>query len=255
MHSTFCRSRYPFGSFVPVKPPPLAPGWVGEASPCFALCYCRRIGGCGQEESSPDSCKLISDTRITNLKYKERHSSNKSRLRTSGRPWTFPFPLIQYLPFDMAASVNSPLPTKRSSVVIPPIYSPPPVESPTRRHHSVPSFLSSTYPNDTTRRDSTGPYSFPPRPVFSGGGTSCSVASSKTGGLHSRTLSVEFLVAHDRSSKATTRPPPMLQLQSESFWSGFGLCFALVVGPDDDIPRRSLVGRLDKGTSCPSVFA
>jgi len=202
--------------------------------------------------------KLVADTGITDLRHKTRHYPNKSRLRTLDCPWTSPFPLTQCLLFEIATLVNSPLLTQRPSMATPPIYSPPPGKPSTRRHHSGPSFPSrplSTYSSDTTQRDSTRPHSFPPRPVFSREGTNCSIASSKTGGLHSRTYSVEFLVAHDRSSNASSWPPPpsVPQVQSESFSSR--PCFVVPSDPDGEIPRRSVVGRLDKGPDCPSVFA
>lgn len=161
------------------------------------------------------------------MRYRTRHFPNKSRPLNSDRPWTSPFPLTQCLLFEMAASANPPPTTRRSSVVTKTAHSPP-LGEPPRRYHSGPSLPSpslSTYSNDTTQRGNTRPQSFPPQPVFSREGTSCSIASSKTGGLHSRTHSVEFLVAHERSSKATSRPPPTLQVQSESFWpSGSVLC-------------------------------
>ena len=160
------------------------------------------------------------------MRYNTRHYPNKSRLRILDRPRTLQFLLTQCLLFEMAASVNSPPTAQQSSVVTPPISSPPPGE-PLRRYHSRPSFPLRPLSTYATRRDDTGPYSFPPRPVFSREGTSCSIASSKVEGLHSRTHSVEFLVAHDRSSKSTERPPPMLQVQSELLLVQFRpvLCF------------------------------
>lgn len=147
----------------------------------------------------------------------------------------------------MAASANPPPTTRRSSVVTQTAHSPP-LGEPPRRYHSGPSLPSpslSTYSNDTTQRRNTRPQSFPPQPVFSREGTSCSIASSKTGGLHSRTHSVEFLVAHDRSSKVTSRPPPTLQVQSESFWpSGSVLC--CFVDPDGDFLGSAWLGGLIK---------
>ena len=168
--------------------------------------------------SRSDSCKLIADTRTPNVRNNTRHYLNELRLCILDRPWTLPFPLTQCLLFEMAAPADHPPMTP--PVVTPPTRSPP-LGEPPRRYHSGPSFPSpalSPYLNDTSRRDSTRPKSFPPRPVFSREGTSCSIASSKTGGLHSRTHSVEFLMAHDRSSKTTSRPlpMPMLQVQSKS---------------------------------------
>jgi hypothetical protein len=197
------------------------------------VCHCRRTGGGGHGRelnlSLLDSRKLITDTGITKLRCNTRHYPHKSRLRILDRPRTLHFLLTQCLLFEMAASVNSPPITQQSSVVIPPIYSPPPGEPP-RRYRSRPSTPLrplSTYSNDTTRRDNTGPYSFPQRPVFSREGTSYSITSSKTEGLHSRTHSVEFLVAHDRSSRGTSQPPPMLQVQSEFFWFNGRPCFVV----------------------------
>src|SRR5258706_914271 len=114
----------------------------------------------------------------------------------------------------MAVQETPPPKTNRVPVVTQPPRAPP-LGEPPRRYHSGPSFPSPslpTYSTDTPRRDNTRPCSFPPRE-----GTSCSIASSKTGGLHSRTHSIEFLVAHNRSSKTTSRPPPTLQVQSEYF--------------------------------------
>ena len=131
-----------------------------------------------------------------------------------------PFLLAWRLLFWMTSSVDSPIPARRSSAVIMPVYSQPSGESPPRgRYDSGASFPLrplSTYSNDMTRNDSREPNPFPPRSAFSREGSVFSTAPSKTGGLHSRTHSVEFLVAHDRSSKAISQPPSTLQVQSES---------------------------------------
>ena len=134
--------------------------------------------------------------------------------------WTLPFLLARCLPFEMASPVNSPIPTRHPSVVTFPVYSPPSGDPPTRRRHnsglSFPSPPLSTYSNDMTHKDAIGPDLFPLRPVFPHDGTGFSIASSKTAGLHSRTHSIEFLVAHERSSKAISQSPPVIQVQSES---------------------------------------
>jgi len=143
-------------------------------------------------------------------RHKVRHCMTKSRLRDLYfGAWTLPCPLAWCLPFEIASPVNSPPPTRRPSVVASLVYSGDP---PTRRRHdSGASF------------DSIVPDLFPLRPAFSHEGTGFSIASRRP---HSRTHSIEFLVAHERSSKAVFQTPPMLPVQIESsqlffffFWS------------------------------------
>jgi len=69
---------------------------------------------------------------------------------------------------------------------------------------SFPSRPLPTYSNDTTHEGTIGPDLFPLRPVFSHEGISFSTASTKTAGLHSCTHSIESLVAHERSSNASS---------------------------------------------------